>query len=83
MYNVLLYTQNEDGDFVLSNDSNVKTLRIGDNIFRDGEFTTWKTPLDYLESGVSMFYNANLVSWKIDLPNLKNGENMFTYTNLI
>lgn len=83
MYNVLLYTQNEDGDFVLSNDSNVKTLRIGDNIFRDGEFTTWKTPLDYLESGVSMFYNANLVSWKIDLPNLKNGENMFTYTNIV
>lgn len=82
MYNVLLYTQNKDGDFVLSNESNVKTLRKGDNLFRDAEFTTWKTPLDCLDSGVSMFYNSSLIEWKTDLPNLINGENMFTYSDL-
>lgn len=82
MYNVLLYKQNADNELVLSNDSDLQTLRKGDNLFRDAEFTEWKSPLDCLTSGINMFYNSSLTSWKIELPMLSNGENMFTYSKI-
>lgn len=82
MYNVLFYKQNNNGEIELSNDSNVKTIRKGDNLFRDTSFTTWDCPLNYLESGVSMFYNSSITKWDMELPNLIIGDNMFTYSDI-
>lgn len=80
MYNVLLYEINENGQKVLSNKSDLRTLKKGDNLFADSSFEEWQMPLNYLTSGKEMFAYSLLASWTVDLPLLVDATQMFEGT---